>query len=348
MALSEAKQTSTAIVLGASEAPWHNFLLSHPETLPYHHPAWLDTLADAYGYEPRALVVRTQTGEIAGGVPLVELGGRLRPRRWVSLPFTDFCPPLLAEGVDERTLCAAADELRRAEGVSAFELRGPVDGPNVRVGLRGVRHVLELGEPETLFGAFRSQVRRNIRKAEKAGLTIRHAETRDDLVRTYFALHSETRRRLGVPPQPRQFFDALWRHVLDSGLGYLLLAYHRDVAIAGAVFLEWNGCIVYKYGASDRKHWSLRPNNLLFWECIRRAWEKGARKLDFGRSDLEDQGLRTFKESWGAQEEPLSYTTLGHVARGSSQASKLARPLIRASPVWIGRLVGTKLYRLAG
>jgi CelD/BcsL family acetyltransferase involved in cellulose biosynthesis len=345
MAVSEAVRSTSATLVGAGEADWREFLLSHPDALPYHHPAWVETLAEVYGFEPLAAVVRSSTGAIAGGLPLVAVGGRLRGRRWISLPFTDMCPPLLGDGVSEGELGAAVDELRRENGVAALEIRAPLEGFEAQA--RGVRHELALTEPDALFASFRSQVRRNIRKAEKAGLEVRVAGGRDDLVRTYFDLHADTRRRLGVPPQPRRFFDALWHHVVDPGLGFLLLAYHEDVAVAGAVFLEWNGRIVYKYGASDQRHWPLRPNNLLFWECIRRGCASGARTLDFGRSDLEDEGLRSFKQSWGAPEEPLAYATVGLARSGSGRAAQLLRPLVRTSPPWVGRLVGAALYRLA-
>ena len=339
---------SEATLVDARDAAWREYLLAHADALPYHHPAWLDTLAEVYGYEPRAAVVRAASGEIAGGIPLVEVGGRIRARRWISLPFTDLCPPLAGPGVDEHALGAAVEQLRSERGVSSLEIRAPLAGSEARGEQRGVRHVLQLRDPDELFAAFRSQVRRNIRKAEKSGVEIREAGSRDDLVRTYFALHADTRRRLGVPPQPRRFFDRLWHNVVDAGLGYLLLAYHGGTAIAGAVFLEWNGHVVYKYGASDREHWPLRPNNLLFWECIRRSAARGARTLDFGRTDLEDEGLRAFKESWGAPEQPLVYTSLGRARpAGAGHGAQLLRPLVKGSPSWVGRMVGAALYRLA-
>ena len=347
MAVSEAPAATKAALLSAGDERWRAFLLSHPDALPYHHPAWVEALAEAYNYEPLAAVVRSPDGEIVGGLPLVEVGGRLRSRRWVSLPFTDVCPPLTTAALGEAALGEAVDELRREREVGSLEVRSPLAGFESREEARGVRHELELRDPEALFAAFKPQVRRNIRKAEKVGLEVRRAEERDDLVRTYFDLHADTRRRLGVPPQPRRFFDSLWRHVLDPGLGFLLLAYHEHVPVAGAVFLEWNGRIVYKYGASDQKHWALRPNNLLFWECIRLGASAGARTLDFGRSDLEDEGLRSFKSSWGALESPLCYTNVGQLRQHSGPSGQLLRPLFRASPGWMGRLVGAAFYRFA-
>ena len=278
MAVSEAPAATKAALLSAGDERWRAFLLSHPDALPYHHPTWVEALAEAYNYEPLAAVVRSPDGEIVGGLPLVEVGGRLRSRRWVSLPFTDVCPPLTTAALGEAALGEAVDELRREREVGSLEVRSPLAGFESREEARGVRHELELRDPEALFAAFKPQVRRNIRKAEKVGLEVRRAEERDDLARLLrpACQHQAPTWRSAATSR---FFDSLWRHVLDPGLGFLLLAYHEHVPVAGAVFLEWNGRIVYKYGASDQKHWALRPNNLLFWECIRLGASAGARTL---------------------------------------------------------------------
>jgi CelD/BcsL family acetyltransferase involved in cellulose biosynthesis len=336
-----------AELLDGADPGWREFLLGHPDALPYHHPAWVATLAAAYGFEPRAAIIRGADGEIAGGIPLIELGGRIRGRRWVSLPFTDFCPPLATDAA-EHELGVALERLREEREIASHEVRAPLAGRELGAAQRGVRHILPLADPDDLFRGFRSQVRRNVRKAERSGIEVRRADTRDELTRTYFGLHADTRRRLGVPPQPRRFFEQLWKHALEPGFGYLLLAYRGGTAVAGAVFLEWNGRIVYKYGASDREHWSLRPNNLLFWQCIRERAAAGALSLDFGRSDLEDEGLRAFKAGWGAAEQPLYYTHLGSDAIGRDRVSggaQLLRPIVKGCPIWVGRMLGLALYR---
>ncbi len=335
-----------AEVLSGEDSEWQAFVRGHPDALPYHQPEWLSTLAHAYGHDPHAVAFRSASGEILAGFPFVPLGGGLRRKRWVSLPFSDTCPPLLGPGVSAIELGRAVEALRVEHGVSALELRATVPGGANE--LRGVTHVLELTDPDLLFKGFASQVRRNIRKAESAGLTVCRVEQGSELTDDYFALHADTRRRLGVPSQPRRFFEALWLEALEPGLGFALLVRSEGTPIAGAVFLEWRGRIVYKYGASDRRHWSLRPNNLLFWHCIREGYEAGARVLDFGRSDLEDEGLRAFKRSWGAAEEPLEYAWFGARPRsGTGTAGRVLRPIVRAAPTWVGRSLGSALYRLA-
>jgi CelD/BcsL family acetyltransferase involved in cellulose biosynthesis len=334
-----------ALVAGTDPA-WRDFLFQHPSALPYHHPAWVETVAETYRFRSFVFVVRSAGDEVVGGVPLVAVGGRLRGKRWVGLPFTDACPALAGPAVTpEHIGRLLAAEGERA-GVSAIELRGPLGSAGAPLE-RGVVHELVLTNEDDLFKEFKPQVRRNIRKAQRQDLTLRAADTVEDLTETYFRLHTATRRRLGVPTQPRRFFQNVWERMLDRDLGFALLVYHRDEPIAGAVFLEWNDRMIYKFGASDARHWSLRPNNLLFWEAIKRGCERGAKVLDFGRSDLDDEGLRAFKRSWGAVETPLVYTTLGRPAESSegSAAERLLKPVVRRSPLWVGRGIGEVFYR---
>ena len=143
-------------------------------------------------------------------------------------------------------------------------------------------------------------------------------------------LHVETRRRLGLPVQPRRFFRLLWRHVIETGVGRLFLAEVDGRPAAGAVFLGWNRMLLYKYGASDPVLWPLRPNNLLFSEAIAWACDAGYESLDFGRTNLDSLSLRRFKLSWGAVERPLAYSFVGRrpsVARTGEPPRLLRRAL---------------------
>jgi CelD/BcsL family acetyltransferase involved in cellulose biosynthesis len=263
-------------------------------------------------------------------------------RRWVSLPFTDSCPPL----ADAETLPVLVEALRTEIGTA--ELRGPVpDGESVAA---GVRHVLPLSpDPEALLRSFSPMHRRNIRRAEARGVEIRRGGS--EQLETFYRLHLLTRRRLGVPVQPRRFFALLGERVLDRHLGYVLTACVDGQPAAAAVFLEWHGTLVYKYGASDARFWDVRPNNLLFWTAIRDAALRGCHTLDFGRSDLTDEGLRRFKDGWGAHEEPLHYTRFGgggtrEEHEGGRTRAVLGK-IIRRSPLWVCRMLGERLYRYA-
>ena len=86
--------------LAIDDPRWEQFVRAHPDALAFHHPRWTQLLLDCYGYRPFVLAVLDDAGGVAGGLPVVELRS-LRKRRWIALPFTDACPPLLAPGVSE-------------------------------------------------------------------------------------------------------------------------------------------------------------------------------------------------------------------------------------------------------
>jgi CelD/BcsL family acetyltransferase involved in cellulose biosynthesis len=154
-----------------------------------------------------------------------------------------------------------------------------------------------------------------------------------------------------VPVQPRRYFELLWERIVEPQLGFVLLAYAGETAIAGAVFLAWNRTVIYKYGASDAAYWGLHPNHLLFWTAIRWCCESGVRMFDFGRSDLGSSGLRQFKASWGAQEASLAYTTVGDPSATmrppGGWLQDVLGAVIRHSPPLVCRAVGELLYRYA-
>jgi CelD/BcsL family acetyltransferase involved in cellulose biosynthesis len=344
------KRMDAAAVLEITDPRWADFVAAHPAATPFHHPDWTRVVAACYGFHAFALTVSDPDGAIQAGLPLVEVRHLRSGPKWVSLPYTDYCPPLVSTGQQEERLVAALHRASYAASVRRVEIRAPVAGDST-ADPTALRHVLALtrDSAEVYTGFHRSQVQRSIRRAEREGLTVRRATRPDDLVDTFYRLHLRTRRRQGVPVQPRRFFRLLWEHTIATGLGSVLIVEAAAQPIAAAVFLSWNDTVIYKFGASDPGSLSLRPNHLLFWHAIRAACEQGFRWFDFGRTDIGHEGLRNFKLSWGAVEEPLVYATLGEttgsVPSGEGMAARMLGPVIRHGPLLLCRAFGETLYR---
>jgi CelD/BcsL family acetyltransferase involved in cellulose biosynthesis len=337
--------------LQIDDPAWSAFAASCVAATPFHHPAWTRLLADTYRYRAFALALPDPVGHLVAGAPFVEIRGLSGRHRWVSLPYTDECP-LLAEGpAEEEALVAALGRDCTRLRAPGLEVRAPVHAPAWRTHACAVLHVLDLeSDAEAVRGRFsRSRVVRNIRRAERAGVTVRTARGPADLD-AFYALHTRTRRRQGVPVQPRRFFELLWERLVERGLGSILLASAAGAPVAGALFLTWNGTTIYKFGASDREGLPLRPNHLLFWTAIRESCERGDRRFDFGRTDLGNAGLRDFKSGWGAIERPLVYSSLDRAAADGREGAgaRLLGAAIRRGPGWLCRGAGAVLYRYAG
>ena len=146
--------------------------------------------------------------------------------------------------------------------------------------------------------------------------------------------------------QPRRFLQALGAAIEHEDLGFIVVVWHNGRAIASGVFLTTNDVVIYKFGASDANAWKLRPNNLLVWEAIRRSVERGATLFDFGRSDVGQEGLASFKRNFGALESPLTYTSIG-AQPGTRQLKpgRFSQRVIQRSPSFVGEAVGRALYR---
>ncbi len=336
---------TTMVKCSVEDPRWLELVRADPAALPFHHPAWTLLLAESYAFKPFVLALVDGSGRIVAGIPVVEVGGPFRRRRWVSLPFTDVCPPLVGDGVD--LLAAEIDQARRDAGVASVEVRARIAGASP-CEQAALLHELPLSaDPDQVAASFRASVRRNIRAAERGPAVVRIASSESDVTEAFYRLHVDVRRRLGLPVQPRRFFRLLWSRMIQPGLGRVLLADVGKETVAGAVFLHWNRSVVYKYGASDPRHWPVRPNNLLFWEAIKWACENGYERLDFGKTDLDSPSLRRFKLGWAAQERPLEYTLLGAAETDSRhlEPPQIVRSAIRHSPRWVVRALGEIFYR---
>ena len=332
------------------DSAWGAFVDAHPEATCFHRPEWSRLLAESYGYPGFVVVDRAPDGRIVGGLPLLEVRQLSLRRRWVCLPFSDECGPLLAaEGSAERLL-AGVDDLRRRVKVDQVEVRVDLSGTGWAAGPVGVVHTQPLEQDvDRALADFSGSGRRHLRKAQRSGVVVRQGSGVEDIKR-FYALHVATRRRKGVPVQPRRYFRLLWEIMIAGGHGALLLAEHDGTLVAGAVYLVGGRTATYKYGASDPAHWGLYPNNLLMWHAMRWAVERECSTFDWGRSDPHDDGLRRFKASLGGRERTLVYTRQpgAELAGSGGAASLLMGPLLRRLPPWACQATGELLYRYAG
>jgi CelD/BcsL family acetyltransferase involved in cellulose biosynthesis len=336
-------------VRAIDDLEWRRFSESQPAATPFHHPAWSLVLGQTYGYRPFVLVQTAAGGRIVAGLPLVELRRALRRGQLASLPFTDYCPPLVTGDADPAGFTTNLLRWRDGLGRPVVVLHEAAPAaPGVYQVSRGVRHVVPLEtSSERAFAALGGKVRSSIRKAQREDVRIRIGQSLDDLA-PFYALHVETRRRLGVPVQPKRFMENLFRQMVTGGLGFVVLAYKDERPIAAALFLAWNSNLIYKYAASDPRYWPLCANDLVLWTAIDWGYRNGYRALDLGRTDTEHRGLREFKSRWGSTELPLTYS---YLAMPPESAPGLARramaSVIKASPPFVCRAAGELLYARA-
>lgn len=318
-----------------------------PDAVVFQHPAWLRLLRDQYGFDVVACCI-ADGGELVAGLPFARVESRITGSRLVALPFSDICPPLTAPPSSDRreALAALVADQHRSTGLDVA-IHAPFEEvPGARLRPEFYRHVLTLDpDVSAVAGRAKSPITRGIAKARRERL---YVERRVDAagLDAFYSLHLRTRKRQGIPIQPKRFIRR-FSGLFDQALGFVLLVRHQGTAVAAAVFLTFGGVLTYKYGASDERYLDKRPNNLLLMEAIRWGCENGFHTLDFGRTDLDNDGLRRFKSAWGAEEMQLAYTHLSATPRNGVHdvLRRAMKTVIRRSPESLGRAIGEAFYR---
>jgi len=334
-----------------SSNSWAKYVDSFSHSNIFHHPAWVSLLSECYGYRAFALTLVDGRDSVIAGLPMLDVNSFLTGRRWVSLPFTDYCQPLVSDPSELGNLAERIGKLSLEPKNPPIEIRWQLPGtPNNHSVSHFVQHTVNLDQDiELISKSLHRTQRQNIKTAEKNGIEIIHGENLEHLV-TFFKLHCLTRQRQGVPVQPWRFFKLLFEKIIKQGNGFILLANKDGHSLAAGLFLNWHQTLCYKYAASDDKDQDLRPNHLLTWSAMNWGSEHGFKVFDFGRTEIENEGLRTFKCRWGAQETPLNYSVFSSKAPKPSSGKMMStmNRIIKNSPMWVCQMAGELFYKHFG
>ncbi len=330
-------------------ADWDELILSFPSYSFFHSSEWAKVLQETYNFKPHYLKI-TSLGKTIAVIPLMEVNSFITGRRAISLPFSDFCEPLISSGINLKRVRHKVMEYSKEKRFNYIEFRdSDVHLDNSIIVPSGYQHILDLSSSEEqLFKHLSDNTRRNIRKAinNKVSFEINNSPSALD---DFYIMNCYTRRRHGLPPQPLKFFRKLYDFVLAKNRGFICLSKYNGKTIAGAVFLLIGKKALYKYGASLFVYQNLRPNNLLMWESIKYLKAQGFNELNFGRTELENTGLRRFKLGWGTEEKFLDYYRYqlekkNNFNNSTKSFSQRNLPLHRF-PIFLLRMIGKFVYK---
>jgi len=330
---------------------WDELLLSNDEYSFFQTSHWAGVLHGAYHFKPCYFSL-IHGNRLVALIPLMEINSILTGKRGVSLPFTDYCEPIVSREIETKVVFDFIKEYALKAGWKYIEFRGAgrlfQDSPPHASWY--YKHTLKLKRDEDqLFSSFKGNTQRNIRRAATVGLEVRIDNSFDALME-FYRLNCMTREEHGLPPQPFYFFRKVYDHVISMDHGFVSLAFHDGKAIAGAVYFHFGGRAIYKYGASDKAYQHLRPNNLAMWEAIKWYCRNGYKDFCFGRTEPENAGLRQFKKGWGTDETTIEYfrydiTKNAFVFGYRSGVTKVFKTVFKRMPLLLLRAIGKALYR---
>jgi len=328
---------------------WQEFVESHPRASVFHSLSWLRALNSAYGYEPVALATAAPGQRLRSALLFCRVKSWLTNSRIVSLPFSDHCEPLLDGNDDLDAMLGYLQHAKWRDVAGYIELRPLLSRPGCDTEFiaseQYFSHIIELNDTaDVLFRSFHKNcVQRKIRRAEREALTYETGNS-ESLISEFYQLLVKSRRRQGLPPQP--FY---WFQNLSAAFGDRLqvrVASRHGRPIASILTLKFGSTITYKYGCSEARFNNLGGMALLLWRTIQEALDERFTQFDLGRCDIDNTGLITFKEHWGAQRGPLTYWRYPDCRlEGSKQTAKEAmRRMAKIAPEWCLIGAGRLLY----
>ena len=278
--------------------------VDHSASSLFSSPAWLAALEATYGFKIKQSGPAAPETGLPSGVLFCEVSD-LRGERIVSLPFSDYCDPFIANIDEWKRAVDPIIALGRPTRFRVLHSSAPLSDGRFTRTAKALWHATDLSRPpDEVYAGLSGSARQNIRKAERSGVRIRRGGSLADL-RAFYDMHRSVRRqKYGLFAQPFAFFENLHASFAPTDDLIVLLAELDGQAIAGILFLVHGDTLYYKFNASVSL--AVRPNDLLVWNGMRVGQERGLANLDFGLSDTDQPGLVHFKRKFATFEHPIT------------------------------------------
>jgi lipid II:glycine glycyltransferase (peptidoglycan interpeptide bridge formation enzyme) len=175
--------------------------------------------------------------------------------------------------------------------------------------------------------------RRNIKKAQKEGVEVRHGSPAE--LKLFHDLYLHTAQRDHFTPRPLSYFQTMFDALLgeEPDRIRLYLAHHDGDLVASTIWVRVGAHTWYSYGASSTEKREVRGSNAIQWAMIRDSLAVGADVYDLrGITDTLDPddshvGLIQFKVGTGG--EAVEYA--------GEWDLPINRPLYKAFDVYMAR-----------
>jgi lipid II:glycine glycyltransferase (peptidoglycan interpeptide bridge formation enzyme) len=160
---------------------------------------------------------------------------------------------------------------------------------------------------DEVFAGFNQLWRRNVRKAEKLGVTVIRGGRAD--LAAFHPIYVETAARDGFVPRGLHYFERMWDAMSaeDPDRIRVYLANYDGTTLAATTMVNVGNHSWYSYGASADAGREVRPSNAIQWKMIKDSLAGRRRVYDMrGISDTLDEsdplfGLIRFKLGTGGQ-----------------------------------------------
>lgn len=346
-----------------SDERWDAFVDKHPNGLVCHLSGWQRALESAFAHIKNYCLVLLDDGDgqILAGLPIYLVRSRFLGNRLVSVPFATLSHPLTNSADQTAVFLPEIARIASRLRVSTVDIRVNLNGgefpshPDYTVVRHFKHHFLVLSEPldEIQKRLHKTCVRRVLNRCRRTGLKLRVAEDANGVL-LFYQFYLLTRKRLGLPPQPLQFFQELWDQFAPAQKIRILHALWEGKPIASILLFCFRKRMSWEAVGVAPSYSHLHPNHFLLWEAIQMAHREGFEIFDLGRTSSQNLGLMQFKDRWGtvvadlAQAVSPSYESRALICRDNTLAYRTLRNLIPLLPLRLVRQLGDLCYKHLG
>jgi len=290
--------------LGVFESPgkeWDEFVLQYTDLI-FYQSIWSQVLKEGLRGQPLYFYLR-EGREIVAGLPGVLLNFKIFKILYASIPYGNFFGNKLyfssfMESLNGEVVKRRIDQVRLTESPFsepyAPESFTPVSAKCTLLDLRG-------HDKEKIWEGYKKNIRRDVRKAQKSGITVRGVDSRERISIFYKLYLASMERNKAMAKYPLRWFEAIYEIVAKKGLGTILIAELKGTPVAGVVLVYSPSSTHYLHNGSRYEFLKFCPNELLVHSSIENALEKKISFFDFMGSDPDDLSLLRFKEKWGSR-----------------------------------------------
>ena len=136
------------------------------------------------------------------------------------------------------------------------------------------------GNSNTLWERIHPNKRKNIKKAERAGVTVKNSQS-EDCFQSFLKMLKVSAMRADFDPQLSEV-EELWKEFSPMGSARLFLADYNGRNIASVLVLTHGDTAYARASASFKDAWGVRPNDIIHWKAMEWASEQGYSRYHMG------------------------------------------------------------------
>jgi hypothetical protein len=304
------------------------YLSSNPSSTIYHHPLWLQILAEETNQQQYYIIYRNSKNKIEGLIPLLFTRGvpfmnsPLSCKRISSLPRTPFAGIV----ADNPAVCSAL-----LKGLREFSS----DFPEYLVQLKSNQNynlidssfktsewrsnyikIIPAKNDKLTFGSVKDEkdIYRALKRANDNKVYLKKGETLNEL-KVWYKMYLNIMRLNRIPSRSFTFFEKLWNKLRPAGLldiNYAMIRRNgKEQIINGTINYMFNRKYFGGFKAGDYDYSRYMGGDLIIYNELLELHEKEFISYDLGEVSSANTTLDKYKTKWGVEKEKIYHNYFG-------------------------------------